>query len=102
MTAQLPIEPLPVKKPALRYAKWGAGLLIGALQRDVGWLCHGGNACMGWGAYPQGCQHPQGQHPPAGHGGPGEPYRRMTHWRAGGLDAAGAGCGAARRGTTFQ
>ncbi|VVP82953.1 hypothetical protein PS925_00645 [Pseudomonas fluorescens] len=37
MTAQLPIEPLPVKKPALRYAKWGAGLLIGALAAWFLW-----------------------------------------------------------------
>jgi TonB family protein len=37
MTAQLPIEPLPVKTPALRYAKWGAGLVIGALAAWFLW-----------------------------------------------------------------
>jgi len=30
MTAQMPIEPLPVKKSPVRYVKWGAGLILGS------------------------------------------------------------------------
>ncbi|MHC5133006.1 energy transducer TonB family protein [Pseudomonas glycinis] len=37
MTAQLPIEPPPVKKSPLRYVKWGAGLLVGALAAWFLW-----------------------------------------------------------------
>ncbi|NNA56334.1 energy transducer TonB family protein [Pseudomonas koreensis] len=37
MTAQLPIEPLPVKRSPLRYVKWGAGLLLGALAAYLLW-----------------------------------------------------------------
>ncbi|MHB2139205.1 energy transducer TonB family protein [Pseudomonas monsensis] len=37
MTAQLPIEPLPVKSPVRRYVKWGAGLLIGAVAAWFLW-----------------------------------------------------------------
>ncbi|WP_339495917.1 energy transducer TonB family protein [Pseudomonas sp. RA_105y_Pfl2_P56] len=37
MTAQLPIEPLPVKKSPLRYAKWGAGLILAALAAWFLW-----------------------------------------------------------------
>ena len=37
MTAQLPIEPLPVKKSPLRYVKWGAGLLLGAVAAFLLW-----------------------------------------------------------------
>lgn len=37
MTTQLPIEPLPVKGSPLRYVKWGAGLLLGALAAYLLW-----------------------------------------------------------------
>ncbi|MDI3397266.1 energy transducer TonB [Pseudomonas sp. V88_4] len=37
MTAQLPIEPLPVTKSPLRYVKWGAGLLLGAVAAFLLW-----------------------------------------------------------------
>lgn len=37
MTAQLPIEPLPVKNSPLRFVKWGAGLLLGALAAYLLW-----------------------------------------------------------------
>ncbi len=37
MTAQLPIEPPPVKKSPLRYVKWGAGLLVAALAAWFLW-----------------------------------------------------------------
>jgi len=37
MTAQLPIDPPPVKKSPLRYVKWGAGLLVAALAAWFLW-----------------------------------------------------------------
>jgi TonB family protein len=37
MTAQLPIEPLPVKRSPLRLLKWGAGLLFGAVAAYLLW-----------------------------------------------------------------
>ncbi|PKA72636.1 outer membrane transport energization protein TonB [Pseudomonas baetica] len=37
MTAQLPIEPLPVKPSPLRFVKWGAGLLLGAIAAWFLW-----------------------------------------------------------------
>jgi TonB family protein len=37
MTAQLPTEPLPVKRSPLRLLKWGAGLLLGAVAAYLLW-----------------------------------------------------------------
>ena len=72
------------------------GFLSGTLQRDVGWFCHGGNACMGQGHIPE-LPAPTGPAPTGRSrwaGGPGEPYRRDGHWR-GRFGCRRAGCGAA-------
>lgn len=37
MTAQLPISPSPVKKSAMRFVKWGAGLLVAGLAAWFLW-----------------------------------------------------------------